>query len=65
MVLNMDGAAKGNPGQASVGGVLRGDKGDWVIGFLENLGHCSSTKAEIRAVFRGLKLAQEAHAQKL
>ena len=35
------------------------------MGFSEFLGHCSSVKAEIRAVLRGLCLAKEAHAQRL
>ena len=62
MVLNTDGAAQGNPGPAGAGGVLRDDKGAWVIGFLENAGHCSSVKAEIRAVLRGLLVARETRA---
>jgi len=45
--------------------VLQGDKGEWIIGFSENLGHCSSVKAEIRAVLRGLMLAREAHVPKI
>ena len=32
-VLNTDGAAKGNPGTARGGGVIRGDTGEWIIGF--------------------------------
>ena len=46
-------------------GVLRDDKGAWVVGFSENLGHCSSVKEEIRAVLRGLKVARDAKAQKV
>ena len=65
MVLNTDGAVKGNLGPAGSGGVLRGDKGEWITGFSESLGHCSSIRAELRVVLRGLKLAQAAHVQKL
>ena len=46
-------------------GVLRDDKGAWVVGFSENLGHCSSVKEEIRVVLRGLKVARDAKAQKV
>jgi len=46
-------------------GVIRGDKGEWVIGFSENLGDCLAIKAEIRAVLRSLKLAKEVRTQRL
>jgi len=39
--------------------VLRGDGGNWIAGFSEHFGCCSSMKAEIRAAFRGLQLAEE------
>jgi len=65
IILNTDGAAKGNPGPTGAGGVLRGDKGEWLVGFLENLGHCSSIKAEFKAVWRGLNLANEMQAQRV
>jgi len=58
VILNTDGAAKGNPGRAGAGGVLRGDRGEWIFGFSEHLGHCSSMKAELRAISRGLQLAE-------
>ena len=65
LIMNTYGASKGNPGPAGAGGVLRGDKGEWLIGFSESLGVCSSVKAEIRTVLRGFKIAQEAQVQKL
>ena len=64
-MLNTDGAAKGNLGPAGAGRVLRDDKGEWIIGFSENLGYCSAIKAEIRAVLRGLKVAKEVCIHKL
>ena len=57
MALNTDGASRGNPGRAGVGGVLRGDRGEWLGGFSENLGQCFSMKAELWANLRGLRLA--------
>jgi len=47
MALNTDGAVKGNPGSIGAGGVIRGEKGEWIVGFSEYLGYCSATKAEI------------------
>jgi len=38
VALNTDGTARGNPGQAGAGGVIRGDRGEWIAGFSENLG---------------------------
>ena len=65
VILNTDGAAKGNPGRAGAGGVLRGDRGEWILGFSEFLGHCSSMKAELRAISRGLQLAAGAGFRKI
>jgi len=58
MVLNTEGAAKGNPGPAGAGGVLLGNAGEWIAGFSEYRRHCSSVKAELREVLRGLTLAK-------
>jgi len=57
ILLNTDGASKGNPGKAGGGGVLRDDKGTWICGFGESMGTCTVMKAEIKAVLRGLRLA--------
>jgi len=64
-VLNVDDAVQGNPGRASAGGVIRGEDGEWVIGFSENLGHCYVVKAELRAFLRGLRIAREISISKL
>jgi len=57
-LLNTDGASKGNPGRAGGGGVLRGDKGEWICGFGESMRVCTTMKAEIKVVLRGLKIAK-------
>ena len=31
LLLNTDGASKGNPGVAATGGVIRGDRGEWIF----------------------------------
>ncbi|KAJ8428422.1 LOW QUALITY PROTEIN: hypothetical protein Cgig2_003124 [Carnegiea gigantea] len=38
VLLNTDGAVKGNPGPAACGGILRNDSGEWLAGFTEALG---------------------------
>ena len=59
VTLNMDGASRQNPDLAGCGGVFRGGKGEWLGGFAEKLGICSSVRAELRAVLRRLLLARD------
>ena len=56
--LNVDGASKGNPGAAGAGGLLRDQSGNWITGFALNLGYCTSVKAELAALLKGLELAK-------
>jgi len=56
---------EGKAGASGAGGVIRGEEGEWVLGFSENVGHCSVIKAKFRAVLRGLKLAKEVPIHKL
>lgn len=56
-MLNMDGAAKGNLGPVGDGGLIRGPQGI-VEAFLERYGSCTSTRAELNAVFRGLRMTR-------
>ena len=37
VLMNTDGAAKGNPGPAACGGILRNGRGEWIGGFIESL----------------------------
>lgn len=53
--LNTDGCSKGNPGRASFGGVLRDDRGEWIMGFYGKLPNCASLEAELWGIYRGLK----------
>ncbi|XP_061344134.1 uncharacterized protein LOC133290088 [Gastrolobium bilobum] len=55
--LNTDGTARGNPGPAACGGVIRDSSGRWLHGFACKLGVCSAFKAELRGILRGLKIA--------
>jgi len=64
-VLNTDGASQGTVGRAGAGGVVRGERGEWIIGFSEPLGRCPALQAELRAVLRGLRIAKEMGTRKL
>ncbi|KAL6550678.1 hypothetical protein OROMI_021166 [Orobanche minor] len=57
--LNSDGAAKGNPGCAAAGGVVRDHTGSIIFCFSEFLGDRSNNFAELHAISRGLELCLE------
>lgn len=50
-LLNTNGAAKGNPGPTGGGGIIRGSQGELVEAFMEKYGVCTSTWAELKAVY--------------
>ncbi|KAJ7981919.1 Ribonuclease H protein [Quillaja saponaria] len=57
VTLNTDGSSRGNPGVSGAGGLLRNSDENWLAGFAVALGVCSSTSAELWAVFHGLRPA--------
>ncbi|KAI7739693.1 hypothetical protein M8C21_019641 [Ambrosia artemisiifolia] len=58
-ILEFDGAAKGNPGPAGAGAVLRAVDGSLVYRLREGLGIATNNVAEYRAVILGLRYALE------
>ncbi|KAL6493350.1 hypothetical protein OROGR_033109 [Orobanche gracilis] len=54
--LNTDGAAKGNPGAAAAGGVVRNHHGKVLTCFWEFVGSRSNNFAELHGIWRGLQL---------
>ncbi|KAL9462413.1 hypothetical protein AB3S75_000421 [Citrus x aurantiifolia] len=56
--LNTDGARKGF-GQTGAGGLLRDFTGNWIMGFIVNLGTCSVLSAELWGLLHGLRMAWE------
>lgn len=63
--LNTDGASRGNPGEATAGGVLRDENASWRRGFALNIGVCSAPLAELWGVYYGLLMAWESKAQRV
>ena len=63
--VNVDGGARGNPGPAAIGVVLR-DEGGEVLGEVgETIGKATNNVAEYRALLRGIELAAEHGATEL
>lgn len=57
--LNFDGSCKGKNGKASIGGLIRNDKAEFLLGYAESIGLSNSTMAELIALRRGLELVLE------
>ncbi|CAN0855914.1 Putative ribonuclease H protein At1g65750, partial [Linum grandiflorum] len=55
--LSTDGSLRSPTKVATAGGVIRNDSGRFVKAFVANLGSCSITRAEMRAIMDGLQLA--------
>ncbi|PKI38929.1 hypothetical protein CRG98_040701 [Punica granatum] len=63
--LNMDEASKGNPGNASVGGLAQDEHGRWLGGFVRNIGITTSITVELWVVKPSLELAWESGVRKV
>jgi ribonuclease HI len=57
LTVNVDGGARGNPGPAAIGVVVRNDDGAVVEQVGETIGTATNNVAEYRALLRGLELA--------
>ncbi|CAN1837534.1 Putative ribonuclease H protein At1g65750 [Linum perenne] len=55
--LNTDGSRICHTGATSIGGLIRDEKGGFLRAFCANIGTCSITRAEIKAIVEGLKIA--------
>lgn len=56
IALNVDGSLDQYKAKAGGGGLLRTEQGQWVAGFMRNIGCCTIEEAEIWAVWDGLEL---------
>ena len=65
LVVNVDGGARGNPGPAAVGVVVRDESGEVVADAGEPIGAATNNVAEYRALIRGIELAAEHGATEL
>src|ERR1044072_4514674 len=65
VTVNVDGGARGNPGPAAIGVVLRAEGGGVQEEGGEAIGEATNNVAEYRALLRGIELAAEHGASEL
>ena len=58
VTVNVDGGARGNPGPAAIGVVLRDGEGAVLEKVGETIGEATNNVAEYRALLRGIELAK-------
>jgi ribonuclease HI len=63
--VNVDGGARGNPGPAAIGVVLRDADGEVVAERGERIGRATNNVAEYRALLAGIELASAHGAEEL
>jgi ribonuclease HI len=57
IIINTDGASRGNPGPSAIGVTLKNDKEELVSIISEKIGITTNNQAEYRALIAGLKKA--------
>jgi ribonuclease HI len=57
LTVNVDGGARGNPGPAAIGVVVRGPGGEVLEEVGERIGETTNNVAEYRALLKGIELA--------
>jgi ribonuclease HI len=57
VTVNVDGGARGNPGPAAIGVVLRDESGQVLEEVGETIGEATNNVAEYKALLRGIELA--------
>lgn len=65
LVVNVDGGARGNPGPAAIGVVVRDDSGEVLEERGERIGKATNNVAEYRALLLGIERARELGASEL
>ena len=55
LIINVDGASRGNPGPAAIGVTLKDESGVLVAEISEKIGQTTNNQAEYRALIAGLK----------
>ena len=59
VIINTDGASKGNPGISAIGATIKNEKGVLLAGISRCIGRMTNNQAEYRAVIAALERALE------
>ncbi len=65
VTVNVDGGARGNPGPAAIGVVLRDENGQMLEEVGETIGEATNNVAEYRALLLGIELAKRLGAREV
>jgi ribonuclease HI len=65
LIIYTDGGARGNPGPAGIGAVIKDENGETVATISEFIGEATNNQAEYKAVIAALKRAKSFKAQEL
>jgi ribonuclease HI len=60
LTVNVDGGARGNPGPAAIGVVVRDEDGEVLVERAERIGRTTNNVAEYKALLLGIAAAREA-----
>lgn len=59
IIINTDGSSKGNPGQSTIGIILKDEHGNTLKKIGKQLGYATSNQAEYQALLEGVKAAKK------
>jgi ribonuclease HI len=65
LIIHTDGVSKGNPGRASIGVIIRDEKGGLVAAISQSIGRATNNQAEYRAIIVALEEALPLDADKV
>jgi ribonuclease HI len=65
LIINTDGGARGNPGPAGIGAVIKDEEGNIILTISEYIGETTNNQAEYRAVIAAIEKSKEIGAEEL
>jgi ribonuclease HI len=65
VIINADGASRGNPGPAAIGATIKDENGDLIEGISRRIGIATNNQAEYRAIITALDRAVDLGAKQV